>query len=198
MEELISYYNGSSHRGIVMSASAEGLKTQLTSSINSLVNTPGFSRLIPEVGSNFVACLPDATQLSQVAGLTGRIIMVKGKPQAVGEVELGWAPFMGRVILKAHKLNHSIQSAISLRYSSTITDAARQAELQVVGFRLPERAPIPDCMTIAGLTRLKFVPEVFFDWGAHGIERLVVVFGANSKEVKQRVQAIIKELPTNE
>ena len=105
---------------------------------------------------------------------------------------------MGRVILKAHSLDQDIRSAISLRFSSTIIEAGRKAKLQIVGFRLPERAEIPDCMTLAGLSRLKFVPEVLFDWGAHGIEPLVVVFGSNSKEVRERVQAIINELPVNE
>jgi len=149
-----------------MSTTAEELKKQLARNINSILRTPGFARLIPEVGSNFVACLPNATKLSQVAGLTGRIIIVRGRPQAVGEVDYGWSPFMGRVILKAHNLDEDIRSAISLRFSSTITEAGRKAKLQVVGFRLPERATIPDCMTLAGLSRLKFVPELLFDWGA--------------------------------
>ncbi len=181
-----------------MSTTAEGLKKQLASNIDSLVRTPGFARLIPEVGSNFVICLPNAIKLSQVAGLTGRIIIVRGRPQAVGEVDFGWSPFMGRVILKAHSLDEDIRSAISLRFSLTITEAGRKAKLQVVGFRLPERATIPDCITLAALSRLKFVPEVLFDWGAHGIEPLVVVFGSNSKEVREHVQAIINELPVNE
>ena len=181
-----------------MSMSAEGLKKQLSSNLNSLLRTPGLVRLIPEVGSNFVACLPNATQLSQVAGLTGRIILVKGRPQAIGEIDFGWSPFMGRVILKAHSLEEDTRSAISLRFSSTITDASRKAKLQVVGFRLPENAPVPDCMTLAALSRLKFVPEVLFDWGAHGVEPLVVVFGSDPKEVKEHVQAIINELPMNE
>jgi predicted fused transcriptional regulator/phosphomethylpyrimidine kinase len=181
-----------------MPVSAEGLIKQLAGNINSLLRTPGFARLIPEVGSNFVACVSNASKLSQVAGLTGRIIIVRGKPQAVGEVDYGWSPFMGRVILKAHSLDEDILSAISLRFSPTITEAGRKARLQVVGFRLPENASVPDCMTLAGLSRLKFVPEVLFDWGAHGIEPLVVVFGSDSKEVKERVQAIINELPVNE
>ncbi|MHA2315003.1 MAG: thiamine-phosphate synthase family protein [Candidatus Hermodarchaeia archaeon] len=181
-----------------MSASVEGLKKQLASNLTSLLRTPGFSRLIPEVGSNFVACLPNASKLSQVAGLTGRIIIVRGKPHAAGEVDYGWSPFMGRVMLKAHSLDEDIRSAMSLRFSSIIIEAGRKAKLQVVGFRLPENASVPDCMTLAGLSRLKFVPEVLFDWGAHGIEPLVIVFGSDSKEVKERVQAIINELPVNE
>jgi predicted fused transcriptional regulator/phosphomethylpyrimidine kinase len=181
-----------------MADNPKQLIKQLQTSITSLTRSPQFDRVIPEVGSNFVACLPDAVKLSQVAGLTGRIILVRGKPEPVGEIEFGWAPFMGRVILKAHALNNSIQAAIALRHSSEIVEAARRAKLQVVGFRLSKTVPIPDCMTLAGLEKFRFVPEVLFDWGAHGVEPLMVVFGSTPKEITQRVQAILKELVIDE
>jgi predicted fused transcriptional regulator/phosphomethylpyrimidine kinase len=186
------------HQGILMTEDPNSLKQQLEASIDSLLLTRGFAQLIPEVGSNFVACVPKATQLSQVVGLTGRIILVKGQPEAVGEVDYGWAPFMGQVILKAHSVNNQIRSAISLRNSAPIVEAARKAELQVVGYRLPENHPIPDCMTLLALSKLNFVPEVLFDWGAHGIEPLVITFGSDPEEVSRRVQGIIKELVTDE
>ena len=171
---------------------------QLNTNIIALTRTRHFARLVPEVGGNFVACLSGATQLSQVAGLTGRIILVRGKPQPIGEVELGWAPFMGQVLLKAHKLNNNIHAAVSLRHSSEIVEAARRAKLQVVGFRLGKLKPIPDCMTLEGLTKFGFVPEVLFDWGAHGVEPLVVVFGSTPKAVTQMTRATLKELLAEE
>jgi predicted fused transcriptional regulator/phosphomethylpyrimidine kinase len=171
---------------------------QLNTNIIALTRTPNFARLVPEVGSNFVACLPGANELSQVAGLTGRIILVRAEPEPVGEVDFGWAPFMGRVILKAHALNPTIRAAVSLRQSNSIVEAARKAKLQVVGFRLGERKPVPDCMTLEGLTKFGFVPEVLFDWGAHGVEPLVVVFGPSPKVVTQRARAILKELVVDE
>ena len=181
-----------------MAENPERLIKQLQTNTLALTRTPHFGPLIPEVGSNFVACLPGATKLSQVAGLTGRIILVRGKPEPVGEFEYGWAPFMGQVILKAHALNDSIHAAIALRYSPDIVEAVRQANLQVVGFRLNENTPVPKCMTLAGLTKFRFVPEVLFDWGAHGVEPLVVTFGSTPKVITQRVQAILKELVIDE
>lgn len=171
---------------------------QLKSNIVRLTKTSHFARLVPEVGGNFVACLVGATDLSQVAGLTGRIILVRGNPEPIGEVDFGGAPYMGRVILKAHALNESIHSAISLRFSNEIVEAARNANLQVMGYRLGERATIPDCMTLAGLTKYGFVPEVLFDWGAHGVEPLVVVFGESPKMVTERTLEILKKLLADE
>lgn len=181
-----------------MTNNSDKLIHQLHTNILALTRTPNFRRLVPEVGGNFVACISGATKLSQVAGLTGRIILVRGEPKPIGEVELGWAPFMGRVLLKAHSLNNTIHSAVSLKYSTTIVDAARQAELQVVGFRLGENKPVPDCMTLEALNKFGFVPEVLFDWGAHGIEPLVVVFGETPTVVTKRVRAILAKLAVDE
>ena len=177
-----------------MASSKDTLKKSLRTQIQSVLQAPGFERLVPEVGSNFVACLSGATQMEHVAGLTGRIILVRGKSQAVGEVDFGWAPFMGRVILKAHSLKPTIHAAIALRNTPTIVEGCRTAGLQVVGYRLPARQTVPDCMTLAALEKLRFVPEVLFDWGAHGIEPLVVVFGATPEEVTNRVELILFEL----
>ncbi len=171
---------------------------QLNTNIIALTRTSQFARLVPEVGSNFVACLTGATKLSQVAGLTGRIILVRGEPEPVGEVDFGWTPFMGRVILKAHALNDTVHAAISLRYSNAIVEATRRAGLQVVGFRLEELKPLPDCMTLEALSKFGFVPEVLFDWGAHGVEPLLVVFGSTPKVVTQRARAILAELLADE
>ncbi len=171
---------------------------QLNTNILALTRIRHFARLIPEVGGNFVACLTGANKLSQIAGLTGRIILVRGEPKPIGEVDFGWAPFMGRVLLKAHSLNDTMHAALSLRYSNDIVEAARRAKLQVIGFRLGELKPIPDCMTLEGLTKIGFVPEVLFDWGAHGVEPLVVVFGKTPKEVTQSTRAILKELLAEE
>ncbi len=174
------------------------LKDQLNSCINAVVGMRNFARLIPEVGSNFVACLQGATKLSQVAGLTGRIILVRGKPEPIGGVDFGWAPFMGRVILKAHSLSVDDRSAISLRFSNSIVQAARRAKLQVVGYRLEPNKPVPECMTLKALSKYGFVPEVLFDWGAHGVEPLVVVFGSSPKIVKQRTRAILTKVLADE
>ena len=122
---------------------------KLGEAIRHLEARPGFFRLIPEVGSNFVFCLPHAKDLTDVAGLTGRIIRVRNNAKAVGEVDFGWAPFMGRVILEAHHLDHRILSAISLRTSADIIDGAHRAELIVREFELPIADIVPDCLTVA-------------------------------------------------
>lgn len=181
-----------------MAHSAIGLIEQLTANINALVKTARFAQLIPEVGSNFVGCLSGASQLSDVAGLTGRIILDRGRPVAVGEVDFGWAPFLSRVLLKAHSLNEDIRSAISLRNTAIIVEAFRRAEFQVVGYRLPENKPAPECMTLMALNKLGFVPEVLFDWGAHGLEPLVVAFASKPREVRLCAQKAIKEMLASE
>lgn len=170
---------------------------QLMQAIHRLVTIPGTSELIPEVGSNFVYCLPQAKELTDVAGLTGRIILVKGQPRAVGDVDFGWAPYMGRVILEAHHINPKVRSAISLRYHPHIVKTFRGSGFDVAKFQLSENQPIPDCMTLAGLKTLGFVPDVLFDQGAHGLEPLIVVFRASPDEIVNIIEGILPQLSSS-
>jgi predicted fused transcriptional regulator/phosphomethylpyrimidine kinase len=167
---------------------------KLGKAIRHLDARPDFFRLIPEVGSNFVYCLPDPRDLTDVAGLTGRIIRVRNIPNAVGEIDFGWAPFMGQVILEAYRLDHRIRSAISIRSSPDIIAGAHNADLSVKEYQLPSDAPVPECLTVAALKSLNSVPHVLFDHGAHGLEALGVVFGKNPEEVVQLVDRILRAI----
>lgn len=168
--------------------------TQLVHSFAALEALQGFAQLVPEVGSNLVYCLPKAALLEEVAGLTGRLILVRGQPKACGDVDFGWSPFMGRVILAAHKMEASIRSAISLRCSSEIISACQVQGLEPVEFRWPREQAPPSCLTSTALENLGYVPKVLYDQGAHGLEALVVIFGANPKAVVERVRLICEGL----
>jgi predicted fused transcriptional regulator/phosphomethylpyrimidine kinase len=175
---------------------ADSVLAHLTGSIKRLVRLSGMSMLIPEVGSNFVFCLSNSKRLSEVAGLTGRIILVRGHPQAVGEVDFGWAPFMGRVILVAHRIDRNIRSSISLRYSPKIVEACRKIGLNVVEFQLPQNKSDSNCLTITALESFGTVPQVVYDRGAVGLEPLVVLFAPNPKQIVNWVKGILSELKT--
>ena len=167
---------------------------RLEGCISELENTRGFELLIPEVGSNFVFCPAGAKELGEVAGLTGRIIRVRGRPAACGEVDFGWAPFMGRALLEAHRIDRWVCSAISLRYSPGIVEACRAVGLEVAGFRWPGEGETPECLTVAGLRRLGRVPQVLYDSGAWGLEPLVVIFGPDPETVTDWVKRIASTL----
>jgi predicted fused transcriptional regulator/phosphomethylpyrimidine kinase len=164
--------------------------TQLGQSIATLEALPGFAQLVPEVGSNFVYCLPNAIRQEEVAGLTGRIILVRGRPKACGEIDFGWAPFMGRVVLAAHKMEATIRSAISLRSSADIITAFQRQGLEPVEFQWPGGQDPPNCLTLTALEVLSYVPAVLYDQGAHGLEALTVVFGENPKTIVEQIQSI--------
>ncbi len=166
----------------------------LAQSIAALEALQGFAQLVPEVGSNLVYCLPNATQLEEVAGLTGRIILVRGQPKTCGDVDFGWAPFMGLVVLAAHKMEDSIRSAISLRCTSEIITACQMQGLEPVEFRWPREQAPPNCLTLAALETLDYVPKALYDHGAHGLEALLVIFGKNPTTVVERVRLICEGL----
>ncbi|MFX1563316.1 MAG: thiamine-phosphate synthase family protein [Promethearchaeota archaeon] len=176
--------------------SANSVLDHLSQNINKLVKLANLSMLIPEVGSNFVYCLPNSKRLAEVAGLTGRIILVRGQPQAVGEVDFGWSPFMGQVVLVAHHIDKNIRSAISLRYSPLIVEACQEIGLDTVEFQLPNNHSDSDCVTITALESLGTVPQALFDKGAVGLEPLVVLFASDPVQIVKWVQKILRKFKT--
>jgi hydroxymethylpyrimidine/phosphomethylpyrimidine kinase len=129
-----------------------------------------FGKLIPEVGSNMVYARQNAKTLADVAGLTGRIIKVKNRAIAVGEVEFGWAKYMGSVILTALTIDKEKRVAISLRNDDKIVSACKSLGLELIEFgdKAPESYVKEKCVTPFALLTLKKVPDGIYDHGDIG------------------------------
>ena len=162
---------------------------KLRGAISIIENCPEFSLLIPEVGCNFVYAFPDAKDEKMVAGLTGRIIKVRGLPNACGEVDFGWAPFMSRVVLSAMRINEEKRTTISLRYSPVIVDCCKELGIDIVEFAaaVPEEEKFAKCLVPYELKIIGRVPDAIFDHGDVGIEPLVIMFGEDPIDLAKLV-----------
>jgi predicted transcriptional regulator len=89
----------------VLSSVRRGLRT--------LTATGGFATLIPNVGSNLVECLPDATDVADVAGVPGRIFDVKGRATIPADPEFGVSEHVASVLLSARTAGAPVRAAIT-------------------------------------------------------------------------------------
>jgi predicted fused transcriptional regulator/phosphomethylpyrimidine kinase/predicted transcriptional regulator len=78
--------------------------------------SPTFGYLIPEVYSNLVYALADATKEQDIAAIPGRIIRVKGRAKVLMEPEFGASKHMANVILSLKKLNPWIRAALNTMF----------------------------------------------------------------------------------
>jgi hydroxymethylpyrimidine/phosphomethylpyrimidine kinase len=72
------------------------------------------------VGTNIAMSVSHATDLEDIAALTGRIIRVEDQAIGVGTPKFGTTRYLGTVLLKAIKLNANYQAVINIKYSEQI------------------------------------------------------------------------------
>jgi len=174
----------------------------LEEGFNLLRNLKGISDLIPQCRSNFVYALPDAVNVYDVAGFPGRISVINGKLVAFSPPKFGGSDHVARIILTAIKYDPNIRSAINLKYSEDIVNAAIKAGLKVSMF---DRALEPtEIKKIEGMSlpwgvktaieEVGFVPDIIYDRGGFNREAMVRVLGKDPYDIVKKVKAILREL----
>ena len=86
-------------------------------------------KLLPEIGANIACVKKNGKQLSQVAGIPGRIISVKNKAVAASEPEMGASVHMGESILEVRKYFPEAACIMNLRKNKAVLQACNMAGL---------------------------------------------------------------------
>ncbi|MFC4988821.1 thiamine-phosphate synthase family protein [Saliphagus infecundisoli] len=147
----------------------------------------GFAGLIPAVGSNLVAALPDAQDVDDVAGVPGRIVDVKGRATVPAEPEFGASGHVASVLLAARAAGSPASAAINLRY-----DAGIVADLREAGHVAVEFDAEGDLTESVG-EAIKAEPEAtaLYQTGGYGIEPIVYVLGPDAEAVADTARSLL-------
>jgi predicted fused transcriptional regulator/phosphomethylpyrimidine kinase/predicted transcriptional regulator len=165
----------------------ERVRSSLQRSLRTLENTGGFATLIPAVGSNLVACLPDAERVEDVAGVPGRIFDVKGKVEVPGAPEFGVSEHVAGVLLAARAAGSDAQAAINVRYDEEIIDALDATGLAAAEFESGEDVAAG---VEAALVEMPGA-TVLYHTGDYGIEPIVYVLGESPADVVASVRQLL-------
>jgi hydroxymethylpyrimidine/phosphomethylpyrimidine kinase len=156
-----------------------------------------FHMILPEVGTNVAMATEAAESLSDVAGLTGRIIKVESRAVAVGEPKFHATGYMGAVLLRARKYDGSVRAVINIRNSSPVLTACQALSIQAVTHVWavkPQDAVESKCSIPFILDALQDVPEVVYDFGDVGIEAVLAIFGRSAVDVAGRAVRIAEKV----
>ncbi|PSQ19404.1 DNA-binding protein [Halobacteriales archaeon QS_8_69_26] len=165
----------------------ERVRAELRRGLRRLENASGVAGLIPNVGSNLVACLPDAAGIDDVAGVPGRIVDVKGRPMVPGEPEFGTSEHVAGILLAARKAGSDAEAAMNVRYDESVVDALSAAGLSIAEFDAD--ADLDDAVAEA-LTDARGV-DVLYHTGGYGVEPIVYVLGPDVEAVVDRVRELL-------
>ncbi|WP_436343212.1 thiamine-phosphate synthase family protein [Natronorubrum sp. FCH18a] len=166
---------------------SERVLSSLRRGLRILENASGFATLIPAVGSNLVACIPDAEDVDDVAGVPGRVFDVKGKATVPSDPEFGVSEHVASVLLAARDHGADVSAAINITY-----DRKLLAELTESGHVTAEFDEGSDVASSVGAA-IEDEPEatVLYQTGGMGIEPLIYVLGSDAESVADTVRSLI-------
>ncbi|MFB6143048.1 MAG: thiamine-phosphate synthase family protein [Halorientalis sp.] len=149
-----------------------------------LENTADVAALVPAVGTNLVECLPDATDITDVVAVPGRIIEVKGRPEIPAAPEFGVSEHVAGVLLAAREGGSDARAAVNVRYDPDLLAALEGAGHVAVEF--DAERPVEAAVTDA----LGTVPraDVLYQTGGFGVEPVLYVLGPDAPTVAAAVR----------
>ncbi len=153
------------------------------------IETKMAAGLIPEVGCNIAMGIANASLVSDVAAVSGRIVRLKGSPHAVGCVAFGASSHIARIILTAMQFESSTRAAMNIRYSKVALAACKELGLRMASFSRedePEGVSTMEWGVAGAIKKEGRVPDVIYDNGDVGKEAMIRLLGKDAIEVAGR------------
>ncbi len=173
----------------LLQAERDVLRT-VREAVRLFVNTPHLVAQIPNVGSNIAMALPNATSLTEVAAVPGRIHVVRGQANVPSNPEFGASNHVATTIQSVMAADPALRGAVNLKTSDRLRAAAEAAGLTTARFdatyeNRQERltALVADCEP---------VPRVLYHEGAFGIEPITYVFGETAVDAVETASTCLQ------
>ncbi|MFC6717791.1 thiamine-phosphate synthase family protein [Natrialbaceae archaeon GCM10025810] len=166
---------------------SERVLSSLRRGLRLLENASGFAGLLPAVGSNLVACTPDAADVDDVAGVPGRIFDVKGKATIPADPEFGVSEHVATVLLAARGGGADVAAATNIRYDPKLV--AELLDRGHVAAEFDESGDVGRSVREA----IESEPEttVLYQTGGMGIEPLIYVLGSDPESVADSIRSLL-------
>ncbi|MFZ2455174.1 MAG: bifunctional hydroxymethylpyrimidine kinase/phosphomethylpyrimidine kinase [Candidatus Altiarchaeia archaeon] len=169
----------------------------LEEAVAKFVSDENSFKLIPQVGANIVMALPDAENVSGIAGLTGRLIRDRDCVVPVGWIDYGASTTTGRVLLTARRHDRKIRAAMVLRFGEDVITACLKAKLSAVEFERDAQKPDGETIeygTDYAIKSYKKAPDIVYDRGGMKKEAVVRVFGTDAINVVEKALLISRNI----
>ncbi|MHA2330226.1 MAG: thiamine-phosphate synthase family protein [Candidatus Hodarchaeales archaeon] len=139
-----------------------------------------FSRMIPEIGCQFVYIMEDAKNPADIAGFPGRIIKVKERGTIISYPEFGQGAILAHILYHFYSHGSNHRSLISLKNTEEILRAI-EPEKNLVQ---TEEADTDWNKTLISFTTTKIQQiEIIADTGGLGLEPIIYLFGKDPAEI---------------
>jgi hydroxymethylpyrimidine/phosphomethylpyrimidine kinase len=157
-----------------------------------------FHLLIPETQTNFAYALPDASSISDVAGVRGRIVKIGNSAVPASYIEFGASKHVASAVLSYMTHQPSVRAAINIRHDERLVRLCKTTFETSSYDRTEEPAKIKrkEGATVSWGTGAALArnprAEVIYHEGDIGKEPMINVFGRTPSEVVGKIKRILK------
>jgi hydroxymethylpyrimidine/phosphomethylpyrimidine kinase len=173
---------------------------ELAKAVERLTNIKDFEKLIPECQSNIAYAIPNAQNIEDVAGVSGRIVKAGDRSVPTSGVKFGASIHVASSILEYMKTNQLVRSAINIKNDKRILDKCKSL-FRVTHYERklePKTIKNKEGRTISwGVCRaLTKNPgaDIIYHTGDIGKEPMILIFGENPQQVVEKVIRILDNM----
>ncbi len=172
------------------------IQKELSKSILDFQNIKNVQKLIPECQTNFVFSKPKPKKISNVLGISGRLVKAGKEVKQVGDIMYGGSQHVATAMIQVSKKFPDVQSAINIKYDPKVITKAKKQKMIVLSYDRndePKSSKLKENSSISwGISNClnSKIPDIIFHKGDVGKEAMIIVFGKNPSEIIKKIKLI--------
>jgi len=169
---------------------------KLSDSINHFKQIKNIYKVIPECQTNFVFAKKNPKNITDVLGISGRLVKSGKEVVTAGEIVYGGSQHVGTAVIQVNKKFPEIRSGINIKYDPKIISKAKKSKFTVLSYdrsKEPKKSKQKENSSISwGISNSLNAksPDVIYHKGDIGKEAMILIFGKNPSEVIQKVSKL--------
>ena len=174
---------------------SNGIK-ELSDSINHFMQIKNIYKIIPECQTNFVFAKKNPKNITDVLGISGRLVKSGKEVVMAGEIVYGGSQHVGTAVIQVCKKFPKIRSGLNIKYDPKIISKAKKSKFTVLSYdrsKEPKKSKQKENSSIAwGVSNCLNAksPDIIYHKGDIGKEPMILIFGNNPDEIIQKISKL--------
>ena len=169
---------------------------ELSDSINHLKQIKNIYKIIPECQTNFVFAKKNPKNITDLLGISGRLVKSGKEVVTAGEIVYGGSQHVGTAVIQVNRKFPKIRSGLNIKYDPKIISKAKKSKFTVLSYdrsKEPKKSKQKENSSISwGISNCINTksPDIIYHKGDVGKEPMILIFGNNPGEIIQKVSKL--------
>jgi len=170
---------------------------ELSESINHFKQIKNIYKVIPECQTNFVFAKKNPKNITDLLGISGRLVKSGKEVVMAGEIVYGGSQHVGTAVIQVNRKFPKIRSGLNIKYDPKIILKAKKSKFTVLSYdrsKEPKKSKQKENSSISwGMSNTLNAksPDIIYHKGDVGKEPMILIFGNNPDDVIRKVSKFI-------